>query len=98
MGGGGGVQEFGDGGSGLSGRTRDGDSRRGLATDTGLVLLGAQLGGRDVAQLLDVQDEAVLVLGDDDVVALQEAVVQLELVGSAFGLLALVLLGGCGSE
>jgi len=61
-----------------------------------LILL--QLGGRYVAQLLHMQHETILVLGDHYVIALQQTVVQLELILGSLGLLALVLLGCCRGE
>lgn len=93
---GGGIQEFRDCGRGLSSRTGDSHCRLALLLCHRLVLL--QLGSRNVTQLLYVQHESILVLGDDYVVALQQTVVQFEFILCSFGLLALVLLGCCRVE
>lgn len=95
--GGGGIQQFGDRGRGLASGSGDGNSRLLLLLLMRMMVLvvGTHLGGGgDIAQLLDVQHKTILVLGDDNVIALQQAIVQLEFLGCAFRLFALVLLGG----
>jgi len=103
MRGGCGVQEFRDCRRGLASWTGDGDRRLDLLLLLLLLcrcrlLILLQLGGRYVAQLLHMQHESILVLGDHYVIALQQTVVQLELILGSLGLLALVLLGCCRGE
>lgn len=80
------AEQFGDRLGGLSGGSGDSDGCR-------LFLIAAQLGGRYVTQLFDMQYKAILVLCDDNVVALQQAIIQFEFIGCTFRLLRFVLLG-----
>lgn len=57
------AEQFGDRLGGLSGGSGDSDGCR-------LFVIAAQLGGRNVTQLFDMQHKAILILCDDNVVAL----------------------------